>query len=470
MIDHFTDISKINNNFVKQIQLSTDATDVFDYHTREGALDRLMPPWSLLTLIKNNKDIKNGSVTILKLKLGPIGIKWIAEHLGYIQNRQFQDRMIKGPFRSWLHTHSFIPSDFDHCTMEDRIDYSLASGIARSKFINDLIQNNLNQIFYYRHRILKNDMTLRKLVRKNRRKKILITGSTGLIGSALIPLLKIVGEHNVTKMVRPSSKNIDNNLQVVKWDPDKEKIIINDLEGYDLIIHLGGENIFGRWSNSKKQSLMESRIKTTRLLCNSIIKLTKPPSTFICASAIGFYGNRGSEILTEESSAGSGFLSDLCQKWEESTETAKSIGIRVINLRFGMVLTPRGGILQKLVKPSIFKIGLQMGSENQYISWVSIEDVIGSILYSIDDSSIQGPVNIVSPNPVTILDFSRILSSVLKNKIMIPLSKRLLKLAFGEFADSVVSSSSFVLPKKLSSIGYPYMNPDLEDTLRLLLG
>ena len=151
-------------------------------------------------------------------------------------------------------------------------------------------------------------------------------------------------------------------------------------------------------------------------------------------------------------------------------ESAKSIGIRVINIRFGMVLTPKGGILQKLAKPAVLKIGLQLGDENQYISWVSMEDVIGSIIYSIEDSHIEGPINVVSPNPTKMSEFTRILSRVLDNRLEISVSKKTLKLVFGEFADYVVSSSSFILPKKLSSVSYPFMNTDLEDTLRFLLG
>ncbi|MDN5868756.1 MAG: TIGR01777 family oxidoreductase, partial [Candidatus Nitrosocosmicus sp.] len=465
-----TNKSKLNCVFVKRTALLSNTEDVFEYHRREGALKRLIPPWSSIKVIKSDNDIKNGSVTILKLKYGPIGIKWIAQHLGYMQNRQFQDRMIKGPFKNWLHTHSFIPDEFSRCIMEDRIDYTPPLGTIGPKYINNAVQTNLHQLFHYRHRILNNDMRLWKLVGTGRRKRILIMGSNGLIGSSLIPLLQTVGEHQVIRMVRHSSSNTHSDLQVVKWDPEKDKINLDDLEGYDVIIHLGGENIFGRWSDSKKQRIVESRVKTMRLLCNSIINLTNPPSTLICASAVGFYGNRGDEVLTEESTLGSGFLSDVCQKWEESTEIAKSIGVRVINTRFGMVLTPRGGILQKLVKPSIFKIGLRMGKENQYISWVSIEDVIGSILYAINNSAVKGPINVVSPNPITMLNFSEILSRVLENKIMIPLNKRILKLVFGEFADNIVLSSSFVLPKKLSYSGYPFMNTDLKDTLRFLLG
>ncbi len=467
----FSKKSKSSFMFVKRVKLSSNIETVFEYHTHEEAINRLIPPWSPLQVLKSNTDLKNGTIAILRLKIGPFGIRWIAQHSGYIQNRQFQDRMIKGPLKYWLHTHSFIPNEINNCIMEDRIDYSPPFGLlAGNNFINKKIGDKLYQLFYYRHHILKNDMNLLKLVGNNNGKKVLITGSTGLIGSALVPFLNTVGNHHITRMVRPLSKYRDNNTRIVKWDPEKDKIDIDNLNGFDTIIHLGGENIFGRWSNSKKRKLFDSRIKTTRFLCDSLSKLKSPPSTLICASAIGFYGSQGSNVLTEETSPGSGFLSDVCQKWEDSTESAKSIGIRVINARFGMVLTPKGGILQKLVKPSVLKIGLKFPDENQYVSWVSIEDVIGCILYFIRDSSIKGPVNVVSPNPIKMSEFMKVLSQVLDNKIIVPIAKSPLKLAFGEFADYVVSSSSYVLPKKLALAGYTFLNTNLENTLRLLLG
>jgi uncharacterized protein (TIGR01777 family) len=291
-----------------------------------------------------------------------------------------------------------------------------------------------------------------------------------LIGSSLVPLLTAAGEHTITRLARPSSDRNNTNSHSIVWDPSDDKVNVKELEGFDVVIHLAGENIFGRWTDSKKQRILKSRINSTRLLCDSLIKLANPPSTLICASATGFYGNQGNEVLTEESKQGFGFLSDVCRKWEESTETARDAGIRVVNTRFGVVLTPKGGMLQKLLALSRFGIGLKLGDENQYISWVSIEDVIGSIFYSIINSSIRGPVNVVSPNPVTNLEFSKTLARIVQSKIMLPISQKLARMMLGELADAMITSSALVVPNKLSSAGYRFVNPDLEDAFRLLLG
>ena len=444
--------------------------DAFDYHAREGALERLVPPWSILTVTGHEGDIRDGAISTFKVSLGPIGFKWMAAHFGYLQDQQFQDKMIKGPFQSWIHTHSFIPDEIGHCIMEDKIAYSPRFGKLGPILLNNTIQNSLNQLFHYRHRILSNDINLWKIAGRNKGQKILITGSHGLIGSSLIPLLTAAGEHKITRLARPPSNRNNTNSHSIVWDPSDDKVNVKELEGFDVVVHLAGENIFGRWTDSKKQRILESRIKSTRLLCDSLIKLANPPSTLICASAIGFYGNRGDEVLDEESKPGSGFLSDVCQKWEESTETARDAGIRVVNTRFGVVLTPKGGILQKLLAPSRLGLSFRLGDSNRYISWVSIEDVIGSIFYSIINSSIRGPVNVVSPNPVTSLEFSKTLARIVKSKIMLPISQKLARMMFGELEDALISSSALVVPNKLSSAGYRFVNPKVEDTLRLLVG
>jgi uncharacterized protein len=461
---------KTRSIFIKSTKIPATNKDAFDYHAREGALERLVPPWSILTVTGHEGDIRDGAISTFKVSLGPIGFKWMAAHFGYLQDQQFQDKMIKGPFQSWIHTHSFIPDEIGHCIMEDKIAYSPRFGKLGPILLNNTIQNSLNQLFHYRHRILSNDINLWKIAGRNKGQKILITGSHGLIGSSLIPLLTAAGEHKITRLARPPSNRNNTNSHSIVWDPSDDKVNVKELEGFDVVVHLAGENIFGRWTDSKKQRILESRIKSTRLLCDSLIKLANPPSTLICASAIGFYGNRGDEVLDEESKPGSGFLSDVCQKWEESTETARDAGIRVVNTRFGVVLTPKGGILQKLLAPSRLGLSFRLGDSNRYISWVSIEDVIGSIFYSIINSSIRGPVNVVSPNPVTSLEFSKTLARIVKSKIMLPISQKLARMMFGELEDALISSSALVVPNKLSSAGYRFVNPKVEDTLRLLVG
>src|SRR5918994_1474586 len=305
---------KTRNVFIKNTKIPATNKDAFDYHAREGALERLVPPWSILTVTSHEGDIRDGAISTFKVSLGLIGFKWTAVHFGHLQDRQFQDKI------------AYSPPPF---------------GKLGAILLNNIIQNNLNQLFHYRHRILSNDINLWKIAGRSKGQKILITGSHGLIGSSLIPLLTAAGEHKITRLARPSSNRNNTNSHSIVWNPSEDKVNVKDLEGFDVVVHLAGENIFGRWTDSKKQRILESRIKSTRLLCDSLIKLANPPSTLICASAIGFYGNRGDEVLDEESKPGSGFLSDVCQKWEESTETTRDAGIRVVNTRFGVVLTPK---------------------------------------------------------------------------------------------------------------------------------
>ncbi len=434
-------------------------------------------------MIDQKGGINNDAISVFRINFGPISFKWVAKHFGYIHNRQFQDKMIKGPFKKWEHTHSFIPQNsFDQCIIEDKIEYTPRFGKIGSKIIQKRMQNYLNQLFLYRSRILVDDTFLEKITQV-KGKRILISGSHGLIGSSLIPLLTSIGRHKITRLVRKvinnnnnmdslSETNNNNNKdkKSIFWDPHYNKLDPHELEGFDIIIHLAGENIFGRWTNKKKQKILDSRIKSTKLLSKSLTKLSCPPSLLICASAIGYYGDRPNEYLTEDSNPGKGFISDVCQKWETATKEATEIGIRVVNTRFGMVLTPKGGILQKLLTPFKLGLGITIGHKNQYISWVSIEDVIKSIFYSISNTSIKGPINIVSPNPVTNLEFSDILTKIFNPKLSLSINQNIPKLIFGEMSKELLSANTYVIPKKLVSTGYNFFNSNLEDSLRFLLG
>jgi uncharacterized protein len=458
--------------FIKRSEIPYDVHDVFNYHARYRAIDRLIPPWSFLKIIKRNNGLENGATSILGLQYGPLKLKWIAKHFGYIQDQIFQDEMIKGPFKNWKHIHSFTPNKLNGCIIEDKIEYSLPYGLNKFYIFRNRLNKTLYQMFSYRHRILQNDLKLWDILKENKGKRILISGSTGLIGSALIPFLDTSGEHNITRLVRPSSKYADssNNSNSRVWDPDTGKVDPSDLEGFDTIIHLCGESIGGRWSKIKKKRIYDSRVMTTELLCNTIKKLKNPPSTMLCASAIGYYGSHGEEVVTEETTAGDGFLANLCVDWEAQAKSVEAIGIRVVYARFGLILSPKGGIVKLLNHASFLKAGITFGSGSNVFNWVSIEDVIGSILYSIGNTTIHGPVNVVSPNPVKASDFSEIISKILENQFLLRIGYGFMKLAMGDFADTISDSNGVVKPQKLMDSGYPFMNPNLEDALRLLLG
>ena len=430
-----------------------------------------------MEIIDHTGGINNDDNSIFRIKLGPITFKWVAKHFGYIHNRQFQDKMIKGPFKKWIHTHSFIPQEQNQCIIEDKIDYMLRFGKIGSKIIQKRIQNYLNQLFIYRERILVNDTILEKMTQE-KGKNILITGSHGLIGSSLIPLLTNVGRHKITRLVRKVNNNNmgsspttnKEDKKSIFWYPEYDKLDHHELEGFDIIIHLAGENIFGRWTDIKKQRIFNSRVGSTKLLAKSLTKLSNPPSLLICASAIGYYGDRPNEYITEDSIPGKGFLSEVCQKWEKATQDVTEIGIRVVNTRFGVVLTPKGGILQKLLSPFKLGLGITIGNKDQYISWVSIEDVIKSIFYSITNTSIKGPVNVVSPKPITNLEFSDTLKKIFNPKLSVSINQNIPKLIFGEMSKEVLSTNTYVIPKRLISTGYKFFNSELEDSLRFLLG
>ncbi len=288
--------------------------------------------------------------------------------------------------------------------------------------------------------------------------KVLVSGSSGLVGSALVSELGAEG-HTVSRLVRSRSGTAPDRIF---WDPAKWVLDPADLEGYDAIIHLSGENIAGRWTREKKLRIEQSRVESTRLLSEAIISLKQPPKVFLSASAIGYYGNRDDEILTEDSVAGEGFLADLSCRWEDAAKPPSYAGIRVVNLRIGVVLSSRGGALEKMLLP--FKLGLggRVGDGEQYWSWIAMDDLIGAILFALTNDEISGPVNLVSPNPVTNSEFTRVLGKVLNRPTVIPLPSIIARAAFGEMADEALLASVRVVPQKLLEKGFEFQYTDLE--------
>ena len=296
--------------------------------------------------------------------------------------------------------------------------------------------------------------------------RVLVSGVSGPIGKALLPALRTSGVH-ITRLTRGTSRPSPNE-EHIRWDP-LSPISPEKVSGFDAVIHLAGESIVDRWSASKKGKIRDSRVLGTRLLSQALAQTREKPQVFISSSAIGYYGDREDEILTEESAAGSGFLSDVCREWEAATLDAARAGIRTVQIRTGVVLAPEGGALGKMLTP--FKLGLggRIGSGRQWMSWIDVQDMAGAILHILKSDLLQGPVNMVAPKAVTNREFTQTLASVLSRPALLPIPAFAVKLAFGEMGETVLLGSQRVEPTRLIASGYPFRFSTLRASLENLL-
>jgi uncharacterized protein (TIGR01777 family) len=296
--------------------------------------------------------------------------------------------------------------------------------------------------------------------------KILVTGSTGLVGSMLVPSLKAKG-HEVIRLVRSEPK--DNATQIY-WNPAKGTLSADALEGLDGVVHLAGDNLAeGRWTDEKKQSIRESRVKGTTLLSETLAKLERKPEVLVSASAIGFYGSRGDEILNEKSASGDDFLAEVCREWELSAQAAAQSGVRVVHLRFGVILSGKGGALKKMLFPFRMGVGGKLGDGKQYMSWIAIDDAVRAIEHALTDNSLRGAVNTVAPWPVTNYEFTKAMGRALSRPTIFPVPAFAARLAFGEMADATLLASQRVEPARLKETGFVFKYPELEGALQHVL-
>jgi uncharacterized protein (TIGR01777 family) len=297
--------------------------------------------------------------------------------------------------------------------------------------------------------------------------KVLLSGSSGLVGSALIPFLTDAG-HQLVRLVRSQPKD---EASEVRWDPGAGDIDAGGLKGVDAAVHLAGESIAaGRWTAAKKDRILESRVKGTRLLAETLAGLEQRPKALVSASAVGYYGDRGEEALSEESASGSAFLSEVCRQWEAATEPAAGAGIRVVNLRFGVMLSTAGGALPRLLTPFRLGVGGRLGSGKQFMPWIALDDVTAALLHALTTETLHGPVNAVAPQAVTNREFTKTLGRVLGRPTLFPMPACAARLAFGQMADELLLASQRVEPAKLLASGYRFRFPELEGALRHLLG
>jgi uncharacterized protein len=301
--------------------------------------------------------------------------------------------------------------------------------------------------------------------------KVIVTGSTGLVGSALVRSLLADGD-GVTRLVRGGAQTFSApGTKAVRWEPESGEVDANELEAHDAAVHLAGESIAdGRWTDEKKRRIVESRVKGTRLIAETLAGLNEKPKVLVSASAIGFYGNRGDEVLREESASGEDFLSEVCREWEKATLAASQAGIRVVHVRIGVVLSAKGGALAKMFTPFKLGMGGKVGDGRQYMSWITLDDTVAVIRRAITDESLRGPVNAVAPNPVTNEEFTKALGHVLGRPTFLSMPAFAARLAFGEMADALLLSSARVEPARLNEAGFKFSHPKIDEALRHVLG
>jgi uncharacterized protein len=289
--------------------------------------------------------------------------------------------------------------------------------------------------------------------------RILVSGVSGPIGAALLPSLKTRG-YEVIRLVRGAAAGDGQ----IPWDPSKP-IAPEAVSGFDAVIHLAGESIVGRWTAEKKLKIQYSRVVGTGNLAHALAQAKDKPQVFICSSAIGLYGDRGDEVLNEESASGEGFLADVCREWEAATQPAVDAGIRTVQMRTGVVLSPTGGALGKMLTP--FKLGLggRIGNGRQWMSWIDVQDMVGAIHHVLKSDLMRGPVNLVAPKPVTNAEFTQTLASVLSRPAIFPMPAFVVKLVFGEMGETVLLGSQRVEPAQLVGSGYPFRFSDLRTSL-----
>jgi uncharacterized protein len=293
--------------------------------------------------------------------------------------------------------------------------------------------------------------------------RVLVSGASGPIGAALLPSLKARG-YSVTRLVRGAATGPDQ----VTWNPT-QPLSPDSVSGFDAVIHLAGESIVGRWSEARKRRILDSRTQGTRHLAEAVAKTARRPDVFISASAVGYYGNRGDEILREDSPSGEGFAAEICRQWEAAAQPAAAAGIRIVQMRLGVVMSADGGALKKMLLPFRLGLGGRLGDGRQWWSWVAVDDVVGAIQHVLDNDSLKGPVNTAAPKQVTNAEFTRTLAGVLNRPAIFPMPAFAVRLVFGQMGDELFLASQRVEPAKLTASGYQFKHPELRKALQEIL-
>jgi uncharacterized protein (TIGR01777 family) len=434
--------------------------EVFAWHTRPGAMPRLVPPWQPMTVVAEAKSVADGRA-VLGL---PGGLRWVAQHQGaeYDPPLRFVDQLSSAGLRSWppriigtwRHTHEFSARGPGATLVHDRVEAPIPAIALKSTFV-------------YRHRQLADDLAAHRVAAEAGATAltVAVTGASGLVGSALTALLTS-GGHRVIRLVRHPATSVDER----RWDPTSPASDLFD--GVDAVVHLAGTSIAGRFTDAHREAIRSSRIDPTRRLAELAARGTGGPKTFVTASAIGFYGyDRGDALLDEDGSRGEGFLADVCADWEAAASPAVEAGLRVVAVRTGIVQAARGGTL-KLMRP-LFAAGLggRLGSGRQWLSWIGIDDLVEVYYRALYDQRLTGPVNAVAPNPVRNVDYTKALAHTMHRPAVLPVPSFGPRLLLGsQGARELAEADQRVVPAKLQDVGHHFRQPFVGEALAHQLG
>lgn len=453
--------------FIKRTTLPEPAAEVFAWHARPGALERLMPPWQPARVVeRSGEGISPGTRVVIEVALGPFRRRWVAEHDHLVEGREFRDIQVAGPFAAWVHTHRVHPVGDAESVLEDEIVYRLPAEPLGAVLAGAVVRRQLERMFAFRHRRTRDDLARHRPFRSRGPWRIVLTGASGLVGSALGAFLS-TGGHRVERLVRRPARLPGE----ISWDPARGIIEAAALEGADAVIHLAGESVAAPWTAARKTAIRESRVASTSLLATTLAHLARPPRVLVSASAIGFYGSLPEGTRADERHpGGSDFLARVCRDWEAATAPAEAAGIRVVHARIGVVLAAGGGALARMLGPFRAGLGGVVGSGRQVLSWIALDDVVGALHYLVFTETVAGAVNLAAPTPVSNAEFTRTLGHVLCRPTVVPLPATAVRLLFGEMGESLLLGGAHVVPGILTASGFSFLYPSLEEALRAELG
>jgi uncharacterized protein (TIGR01777 family) len=444
--------------------MPASADEVFAYHASPGAFRRLAPPWQKLEVCEETGDVTAGRVAF-DVWFGPVRQHWVAEMGSAMPGRQFVDRQVEGPFAAWEHVHRFVPIDEGTSELRDHIEYRLPAGGLTDAVGEGPAGKTLSRLFRFRHERTRLDLGRHAEWADRPRLKVAIAGASGLVGSHLADYLTTAG-HTVIRLVR----NKDAGPGEIPWDPATGALYHGALEGVDAVVNLSGVNLASLWTPGRKQAILDSRVQATRTLAEAIARMDRPPAVFVSTSAVGAYGSRGGEAVTEQTRRGEDFLADVCRAWEEAAEPVRGAGVRLVHPRFGLIVSASGGAFAAMMPAFKAGLGARIGGGDQYWAWVELDDVLAALEWIMHDEELEGAVNVTAPDPLTNREVTKTLGRVLHRPAVLAAPGFLVRRPTLGMGEQMLLASQRAMPAKLNERGFRFAFPKLEGALRYELG